>query len=71
MDASTEISLKLSFNFFARFEYMKPALFGLSSRTKVCGLQKVRLANPAPCKPIISEALLNKLTGLQKEDHLK
>ena len=50
---------------------MKPALIGFNSRIKVCGLQKVKLANPAPCKPTISEALLNKFTWSSKERSLK
>ena len=50
---------------------MKPALIGFNSRIKVCGLQKVKLANPAPCKPTISEALLNKFTWSSKGRSLK
>ena len=41
---------------------MYPAEIGFNSITEVLGLQNVKFANPAPCKPTIFDALLNKFT---------
>ena len=45
-----------------RFLIISPAVSDWNSTTLVFGSQKTKFANPAPCKPTICSALLNKLT---------